>query len=142
MSTHTSPHKDSADLPEVKFPIVDRRTPPDPGATFLLIHSVLDMISAMDRKLSQHMTDETLELAEEIAKLMNKAFVAGDPEGHRAFHQAQIEAAQERAEFWKTMRKELGKWGLLGFVGFVAVALWSHVVGIIQYYVGGHGGGR
>jgi hypothetical protein len=57
---------------------------------------------------------------------MSKAFPAGDPQGHRAHHEAVIKKAEESAQFWKTMRVELGKWGLLCFVGFMLIAGWKH----------------
>ena len=114
-------------------PFMERRNPPDNGAVFFLMQQVHDRIEAMDKRLSEHMRDETLELAEEIAKLMNKAFPMADPEGHRAFHEAQIQAAVDNAEFWKKMRFELAKWGLVGFIGWavgvIAVAVWAKYFG-------------
>ena len=98
-------------------------------AVILLLQTVYDKLETMDAKLTQHMTDETLVLAEEIAKLMNKAFPEGDPEGHRAYHDASIKAAKDRADFWAKMRFEISKWGLIGFlgwsVGMIAVAVWD-----------------
>lgn len=79
----------------------------------------------MDRKLTDHMQNETAELAEAITQLMAQAFPAGDPQGHRAHHELVIKKAEESAAFWKTMRVELAKWGLLGFAGWAIYALWN-----------------
>lgn len=107
-------------------PFTDRRNPPDNGAVFYLMQQVHDRIEEMDKRLTEHMRDETLQLAEEIAKLMNKAFPSSDPEGHRVYHEAQMRAMESRAKFWETMKTELAKWGLIGFCGFAAVAIWKH----------------
>ena len=90
----------------------------------LLMQEVHAKIEAMDKRLTQHMTDETLVLAEEIAKLMNNAFPEGDPYGHRKKHEADIAAAIDRAAFWKTIRTEIGKYGIIGLLGWMLYAAW------------------
>jgi hypothetical protein len=118
------------------FPAVDRRDPSvirDNQVILMLVQQVHDKIEAMDARLTQHMTDETLTLAEEIANLMNKSFPQGDPEGHRAYHEASIKRAEANAEFWSKMRFEISKWGLIGFlgwfIGMVAVSVWKNYFG-------------
>jgi hypothetical protein len=95
-------------------------------------HEMLELIriihnnqAEMDRKLTLHMKNETQELAEAITKLMSEAFPQGDPYGHRKHHEMVIQQAEERAAFWRTMRVELGKWGLVGFAGWAVYALWQ-----------------
>jgi hypothetical protein len=90
----------------------------------LLMQEVHKKIDQMDKKLTEHMTNETITLAQEIATLINTAFPSNDPQGHKAYHEAQMQAAADRAEFWKTMRTEISKWGLLGFVGWIVVTAW------------------
>jgi hypothetical protein len=90
----------------------------------LLMQEVHKKIDDMDRKLSEHMTNETITLAQEIANLINTAFPGNDPTGHRAYHEVQMQAAADRAEFWKMMRTEFSKWGLIGFVGWVVITAW------------------
>lgn len=73
---------------------------------------------------------ETAEVAKESIKdavheAMAEAFPDGDPRGHRAAHESYIKEAAEKAEFWATMRKELGKWGLIGFISWAAYILWQ-----------------
>ena len=108
------------------YPEVDRRAEPDSGATFFLLTQVHDKLHDMDKKLSDHLVDETIVLAEEIAKLIGRAFPSDDPDGHRAYHEAQMRAMESKAKFWETMKTELAKWGLIGFCGFAAVALWKN----------------
>ena len=84
---------------------------------------------ALDAKLTQHMHDEPIQLAEEIAKLLNSCFPNGDPSGHKLAHEVWIQQAEESRDFWRTMKKELSKWGLIifigWFIGFIGLSLWQ-----------------
>lgn len=93
-----------------------------------LLHLLHMKIDALHVKLHQHMTEESVQLAEEIKKLMDSAFPFSDPYGHKRAHEAQIEKAAARAEFWRKMSFELAKLGLLGFVGWAAMRLWEAAV--------------
>lgn len=77
---------------------------------------------------AQHSSDETLALAEAVAALMIKSFPAGDPDGHKKYHEAQMKAAEDKALFWSKMRFELSRAGLLGFILWVGVQLWKGVL--------------
>ena len=81
-----------------------------------LVRVIHDNQVEMDRKLTRHMEVETEELAEAITRLMADAFPAGDPGGHRRHHELVIKQAEERAAFWRTLRIEIAKWGLVGFL--------------------------
>ena len=94
-------------------------------ALLLLIKQVHEKIDRMESALTAHLTDEPVRIAEEIKTLMEKAFPFGDPHGHRTHHEALIQKAEQRAEFWKKMSFELSRWGLLGFVGWVLYSLWK-----------------
>ena len=110
------------------FPSVDRREPSvirDNQVILLLVQQVHDKIEAMDARLTQHMTDETLTLAEEIANLMNKAFPQGDPAGHRLEHELRMQESKDRADFWKKMLFEVSKYGLIGVVSWLAFVAWA-----------------
>jgi hypothetical protein len=97
-----------------------------PSAELLeLVKQVHDNQLAMDAKLTKHMTEETVELAEAIASLMKDAFPEGDPGGHRRHHELVIKAAEEKAEFWQKMRIALSQYGLLGFAGWAFWVLWA-----------------
>ena len=79
----------------------------------------------MDKKLEDHMRDETKEIGEQIGVYMASAFPNGDPDGHKKHHEALIEKASASAAFWKDMRNSTAKWGILGFLGWVILSLWS-----------------
>ena len=103
-------------------PEMERRA--NDSLVVLLMKQVHEKIDIMDKKLTQHMTDETLVLAEEIAKLMNSAFPGSDPQGHRVYHESQMQAAADRAAFWKAVRIEIGKYGIVGLLGWMMYAAW------------------
>lgn len=92
------------------------------------IKSVKSGVTALDTRLSKHMTDETLELAEAIANIMNKSFPEGDPLGHRRHHELSIKAAEDKAAFWRKMRDEISKYGLIGIVGWLSFVAWAAFV--------------
>lgn len=106
------------------FPAVNQRA--NDRAILLLVEQVHQKVHDMDDRLTKHMTEETLELAEEISKLMCRAFPSADPDGHRAAHEAQMRAISDRADFWKKMLFELSKFGLLGFIAWAGLALWRN----------------
>jgi hypothetical protein len=105
---------------EIQF---DRRN--SDTAVLILVQQVHDDVQAMKKRLDEHMKDETLELAEAVATLMVKAFPEGDPLGHRVKHEADIQAAKDRAEFWKKLLFEISKWGIAGVLGWLAYAAWT-----------------
>ena len=92
------------------------------------IKTVKSGVTALDTRLSKHMTDETLELAEAIANIMNKSFPEGDPQGHRRHHELSIKAAEDKAAFWKKMRDEVAKYGLIGIIGWLSFVAWAAFV--------------
>ncbi len=52
-------------------------------------------------------------------------FPGDDPAGHRAYHEAVIRRIEARAAFWQKLTFELVKYGVLGFLGWSAFALWQ-----------------
>jgi len=124
MSEMTEPPKE----PQENLP--ERRT--ETTVLLSLVKNVHDDIKTLhtrfellDGKLSQHMTEETMELAQEIVKLTMAAFPEGDPNGHRKHHEAEIARVEARAEFWKKMVFEISKAGLFGLLCWLAIAAWS-----------------
>lgn len=89
------------------------------------VKSLHTNVSALDQRLTRHMTEETMELAQEIARLMSAAFPEGDPTGHRKHHEAVIAKAESRAKFWQKMLEEITKYGLIGLLGWLAITAWS-----------------
>ncbi len=91
----------------------------------ILVTQVRDTLDRMNEKLSNHINNETTELANEIARVMLKAFPRGDPDAHRLHHELAIQKAEAKAKFWQTMSTEIAKWGLIGFLGWAGFALWK-----------------
>lgn len=100
----------------------ERRTNSELLLTF--VKEILDNQHKLDAKLTDHMTNETQELAEAMAQMMASAFPEGDPDGHRKHHELVIRQAEAKAVFWEKMRFELVRWGLIGFLGWAVYALW------------------
>lgn len=90
-----------------------------------LVEAIHENQRSFDKRLSEHMAAETQQLASAITSLMKEAFPDGDPDGHRRRHELELEELKEKAEFWKKMRLALAQWGLLGFVGWLAVTGWN-----------------
>ena len=91
---------------------------------FRSIQEILTSQKALDRKLTEHIALEPIEFGEKLANMMQKAFPEGDPEGHRKHHELVIQREEERMEFWRAMRKEVGKWGIISVLGFLIVSAW------------------
>jgi hypothetical protein len=89
------------------------------------VKEVRSDVTGLTTRLDVHMHNETLALAEAVATLMVKSFPQGDPDGHKALHEADIQAAKDKAEFWKKMRFELSRAGLLAFLIWAGVQIWK-----------------
>jgi len=111
-------------------PEFDRRN--GDTALLLLVQKVHEDVKGMKvdvvgltSRLDVHMRDETLALAMAVSELMIKSFPQGDPDGHKALHEADIQAAKDKAEFWKKMRFELSRAGILAFLVWAGVQVWK-----------------
>lgn len=89
-----------------------------------MVKQIHESQKAMDKKLTEHLTQETDALALAVKKLLQDSFPEGDAAGHKRSHEAQIEAAAERAKFWHEMRLAAAKWAGLGVLAFIAGAVW------------------
>ena len=69
--------------------------------------------------LENHMKGEDALIAE-----FKNAFPAGDPQGHRSYHEALIDQNKQRRDFWAKLTFELTKWGIIGFLGWAVIQLW------------------
>lgn len=110
--------------------ILERRSNPTPDAETILyvMQEINKRVQALDDRLSKQTHDATLKLAEEIATLMCKSFPQGDPDGHRAAHEAWIKREEDKTEFWKKMRFEVSRWGIIGLLGWLAIVAWKAVL--------------
>lgn len=81
---------------------------------FRFIHERFDN---MEEKI--HHLNDSISAFMGKSEVLFDAFPNQDPDGHRRAHEMQIEEARERKEFYATMKKELAKYGLLGFAGWL-----------------------
>lgn len=112
------------EMPVVR-PYTERRNPPDEQSILFILNVVHDKIESLDNKLTKHIHDETLQLAEEVSRLMLKSFPEGDPDGHRAAHEAWIRREESKTRFWEKMVFEITRWGVLGVLGWMLYHLWK-----------------
>jgi hypothetical protein len=85
------------------------------------------LLDARINDMSERMTSIVL-LIEKYMETHNhvlNAFPAGDIVGHKEAHEAWLKETERKAEFWRTMKVELAKWGLIVFAGWVLVQLWT-----------------
>lgn len=101
----------------------EKRAAPNSGFAVLLamVEDTNANVNRLRTELADGMTVQKLALEDVLAD----AFPEGDPVGHRKHHEAVIQAAEDKAEFWKTMRTELGKYGLVAFTGWAIYYLWQ-----------------
>ena len=90
-----------------------------------LVSEVLSGQQQLHEKMDAHTKTVPQVLQGAIEKLVSEAFPDSDPELHRRIHEADLKKAEARAEFWQKLLLELCKYGLLGFVGWAAIALWK-----------------
>lgn len=91
----------------------------------MLVKHVKDDVNALQASLARHLDGLPQQHKELIETMLHQAFPDGDPDGHRRHHEAVIKAEKERAEFWKSMREALARYGLIGFGGWACYALWQ-----------------
>ena len=96
----------------------------DTAALLVLVQQVHADVQVFSRRLDDQRHAESLALAEAVASLMIRSFPEGDADGHRKAHEAQMLAIEARAEFWKKMLFEVGKYGILGVLGWLALKIW------------------
>ncbi len=108
-------------------PPVERRT--EDLALKDLVKQVHDDVLTMRAELSAHVADEPRRLADAVeaavSRSLERAFPAGDADGHKRYHEATIAKLEARAAFWKKMAFEVSKYGLLGLLGWLAVTAWT-----------------
>lgn len=101
---------------------IERRT--DSAALLVLVTQVHADVQVFSKRLDEQRHSEALALAEAVSTLMIRSFPEGDADGHKKIHEAQIQAVEARAEFWKKMLFEVSKYGLIGVIGWLALKVW------------------
>jgi hypothetical protein len=102
------------------------------AALMHLIEELTAQVHEMREEFKTHREALEVEQVALRARLHMESFPGGDPEAHRKYHERLIKADEERIAFWKRMREELVKWGLIGFIGWLVVfaghAFWLEVL--------------
>ena len=106
---------------------------------------LLDMVDHLQRDVVDHMVRERAtvnELKEGLARVEAKvaefvsAFPSGDAVQHRLAHEAQIEAAREKKEFWGKIKFTLVALiltAVTGWTGWIGVIVWkAFLLGPVQ----------
>jgi hypothetical protein len=106
--------------PQENLKVSDRRHGPASPLVTLVV-TLREDLQLLDTRLFSALKQQK----DDMETLMNQAFPEGDADGHRRHHEAVIKAAEDRAKFWNTMSTELAKWGLIGFVAWIAVHMWQ-----------------
>lgn len=57
---------------------------------------------------------------------LSRAFPAGDPDGHRRYHEAEIERMELRNRLVRVALEKVVQAGALAGCGWVAVAMWNY----------------
>lgn len=95
---------------------------------------LLDMVDRLQRDVLDYMKQEAetvRELKEGLARVEKRvedfvsAFPAGDAIQHRLAHEAQIEAAREKKEFWGKIKFTLVALVLTAVTGWIGVVVWK-----------------
>lgn len=95
-----------------------------PEAVYSLLSDIHKDLQEVKKTLHDHINTEPAEWAAVLADLSAKAFPAGDPEGHRKYHEDEMKYMEARAEFWKKMLFEVTKYGVIGVIGWLAYTVW------------------
>lgn len=83
-----------------------------------LIEQVQKSVDSLQTTVKEHIADQPAQRKAMITEMLNEAFPNGDHQAHRRYHENLIKKAEDQAQFWKKMRDELAKWGLIGFAGW------------------------
>jgi len=105
----------------------DRRSRTD-DSILLHIKELQITVKDLAAKMNYHHAIFREEVEKSVEHVYERSFPDGDPEGHRHHHELVIKREEERLEFWMTMKKEVTKWGLVGVLGFLAVAAWNAIL--------------
>lgn len=105
--------------------VVEQRRSSDNPALLLLVQTVHEDVKLFKKQLDEQRHDDALALAEAVVALTLKAFPEGDADGHRMMHEKQMQALENRNEFWKKMLFEVSKYGLIGVIGWGVLKLWT-----------------
>lgn len=84
----------------------------------------------IDKKLDSIRTD-----VKNIQSMMSRyasGFPGDDPDGHRKYHESLIERNKAYTDLGRKMLFELTKWGLVGFIIWIAAAGWHDILNTVR----------
>lgn len=112
---------------------IDRRKE-DSGfaALMLLVETIHVDLKNLDAKLSDHIIDESTNLAQQIAKLVHEGFPDGDLRKHRAEHEETLGNAADKKELNKKIREKTVSGLVWAAFVLIGVALWEYIKVIIH----------
>lgn len=93
------------------------------------IAEVIALVRSLHDKLDEHVQDETQRMAqlEQIIDRLTTAFPNDDLDGHRNYHASKVKQAALDEEFAATIKREVGKWAILGVLGFIMASMFYYV---------------
>lgn len=95
------------------------------AALISVIEGLTQQVHEMREEIIRHKNELRNEREQLINDVLNKALPDGDAEGHRRYHETVISKIESQKQFYDKLRLELVKYGLLGFAGWAAFALWQ-----------------
>lgn len=104
--------------------VFEERRKSESDSILLHIKELKATVRSLDAKMNYHHGVFREEVEKSVVGVFERSFPDGDPEGHRAHHEAMIKKAEAQAEFWDEMRLAAAKWAGLGVLGFLATAVW------------------
>ena len=84
-------------------------------------------IEAIEAIVERALAKQMVIHEEREREMWARAFPEGDPESHRNYHQAKIDAAEAEKEFYQSLKMKLAEAGALGALKLV---LWLMMMGI------------
>jgi len=97
-------------------------------AILKLVTEIHEDVREVDRKLTEHIADETTSAATLIKELKKNAFVDGDVARHKQMQITALEKAEASSKFYRDIAASVAKWGLAGLIGFVVYAIWRAIL--------------
>lgn len=72
---------------------------------------------------------ESLNAHEAVNSACRAKFLEAIPDGdaHRRYHEDVIKRMEANTALWQDVQKSVAKWGIIGIIAFVAVAIWHAV---------------
>lgn len=90
------------------------------------IHSLIANIHTSTKHTEERVNNILVSFSAYAAKseALVKGFPDGDADGHRRAHEAWIDEKKHKAQFYRDLRKELAKWGLITFTALIIGWIW------------------